>query len=130
MLRLVGQLKSVNLAASPRWAGLMQRNSVDPSALALPVFVQQGGKDVIVAPAVTNAFVGRLCRRNPNVRYLVSPAGDHVSAGKTAAPDAVTWIGDRSPGGRLPATVESYNPIVLKKAGLQWCRQSDSLAAR
>ena len=98
MLRLAIQLKTVDLAASPRWARLMEQNSVDPAALTLPVFVQQGGKDVIVAPAVTKAFVNRLCRRNANVRYIVTPKGDHVSAGKTAAPDAVSWIADRFAG--------------------------------
>lgn len=63
----------------------MAQNSVDPSALALPVFVQQGGKHVIFAAAVTEAFFGRLCRRNRNFRDIVTAAGDHVSAGKTRA---------------------------------------------
>lgn len=103
MLRLAGQLRNVDLAASPRWAELMQRNSVMPATLSLPVFVQQGANDVIVAPAVTEAFVGRLCRRNRNVRYIVTAGGDHVSAGKTAAPDAVAWIGDRFTGRPPPS---------------------------
>ena len=103
MLRLAGQLKNVDLAASPRWAELMEQNSVRPAALSLPVFVQQGDKDVIVAPAVTEAFVDRLCRRNRNVRYIVTAAGDHVSVGKTAAPDAVAWIGDRFAGRPAPS---------------------------
>lgn len=103
MLRLAGQLRNVDLAASPRWARLMADNSVDPAALSLPVFVQQGGKDNIVAPAVTEEFIGRLCRSNPNVRYIVTPAGDHVTAGKTAAPDAVAWIKDRFAGRPPPS---------------------------
>lgn len=103
MLRLASQLKTVDLAASSRWAKLMEQNSVDPSALTLPVFVQQGSKDVIVAPSVTAAFVRRLCRRNPNVRYIATASGDHVSAGKTAAPDAVAWIGDRFAGRPPPS---------------------------
>ena len=103
MLRLAAQLKNVDLAASPRWARLMEQNSVNPAALSLPVFVQQGGEDVIVAPAVTAAFVARLCRRNRQVRYIVTAAGDHVTAGKTAAPDAVAWIGDRFAGRPPPS---------------------------
>jgi len=103
MLRLAIQLKNVDLAASPRWATLMEQNSVNPDALALPVFVQQGGKDAIVAPAVTAAFVRRLCRRNRNVRYIITSAGDHVSAGKNAAHDAVAWIGDRFAGRPAPS---------------------------
>ena len=103
MLRLAGQLKNVDLAASPRWATLMEQNSVKAAALSLPVFVQQGGEDVIVAPGVTEAFVARLCRYNRNVRYIVTAGGDHVSAGKTTAPDAVAWIGDRFAGRRPPS---------------------------
>lgn len=103
MLRLAGQLKNVDLAGSPRWAKLMEQNSVHPAALSLPVLVQQGGKDVIVAPAVTREFVRSLCRRNPNVRFIITPDGDHVSAGKTAARDVVAWLGDRFAGRRPPS---------------------------
>jgi pimeloyl-ACP methyl ester carboxylesterase len=102
MLRLAGQLKNVDLAANPRWAAVMARNSVQPELLRLPVFVSQGAADVIVAPAVTREFVERLCRRNSEVRYLPMHGGDHVSAGKSAAPEAVVWIEDRFAGKPAP----------------------------
>ena len=102
MLRLAGQLKHVDLAANPRWATLMAKNSV-PTSLTVPVFVSQGAADVIVAPAVTRDFVARLCRRNREVRYLSMPGGDHVSAGKAAAPEAVAWIEDRFAGKPAPS---------------------------
>ncbi len=103
MLRLAGQLKHVDLSANPRWATIMARNSVQPDLLRLPVFVSQGADDVIVAPAVTRDFVARLCRRNTEVRYLSMPGGDHVSAGKRAAPEAVAWIEDRFAGKPAPS---------------------------
>lgn len=102
MLRLAGRLRNVDLAASPRWAALMQANSVEAARVTVPVLIQQGGKDVIVAPGVTHGFVERLCRRNRQIRYILTPAGDHVSAGKTAAPQAVAWIGDRFAGRKAP----------------------------
>ena len=101
MLRLAGQLRGVDLAANPRWSALMERNSVAAARLTLPVFVAQGATDVIVAPTVTREFVGRLCRRNASVRYLPMP-GDHVTAGKAAAPEAVAWIADRFAGRPAP----------------------------
>lgn len=102
MLRLAGQLKNVDLAASPRWARLMEQNSV-PASLKVPVFVYQGGKDVIVAPAVTRAYFGRLCRANSRVRYVVRENGDHVTAGKVAAPQVVPWLADRFAGKLAPS---------------------------
>lgn len=101
MVRLAGQLRNVDLAASPRWGSIMARNSVPAARLDVPVFVYQGGKDEIVASAVTRAFVRRLCRTTA-VRSVTAPAGDHISAGKAAAPAAVTWIGDRFAGKRPP----------------------------
>ena len=103
MLRLAGQLKNVDLAANPSWAAVMARNSVRPELLRLPVFISQGASDVIVAPAVTRDFVVRLCRRNSKVRFLPMSGGDHVSAGKSAAPAAVAWIEDRFAGKPAPS---------------------------
>ena len=102
MLRLAGQLKNVDLAASPRWAAEMTKNSV-PANLKGPVLIYQGSKDVIVAPAVTGDYVDRLCRRNPHVHYLINADGDHVSAGKSAAPQAVKWLEDRFDGKPAPS---------------------------
>ena len=102
MLRLAGQLRGVDLGANPRWAALMERNSVPVASLKLPVFVAQGAADVIVAPAVTREFVERLCRANPAVRY-VAMTGDHVTAGKAAAPQAVAWMADRFAGKPAPS---------------------------
>jgi hypothetical protein len=63
MLRLAGQLKNVDLGASPRWAALMRQNSVDPARLNVPIFVAQGSADAIVTPEVTRVFVNKLCIR-------------------------------------------------------------------
>ncbi len=101
MLRLAAQLRNVDLAANRRWAALMAQNSV-PDRIAVPVLVAQGSADVIVAPTVTRQFVAQLCSRNATVRYLPMDGGDHVTAGKRAAPEAVAWIAARFAGTPSP----------------------------
>jgi alpha-beta hydrolase superfamily lysophospholipase len=98
MLRLAHQLRNVDLAASPRWGALMARNSVTPDGLDMPLFIAQGSADVIVGPAVTKAFVDRLCARRATVTFLQLEGGDHVSVGKKSADDALRWFADRFAG--------------------------------
>jgi alpha-beta hydrolase superfamily lysophospholipase len=102
MMRLAYQLRKVDLAASPRWAALMAQNSVTPAGLTMPLFIAQGSADAVVAPAVTRAFVDRLCARRATVRFLPIDKGDHVSVGKRSAADVVDWIGDRFAGRPAP----------------------------
>ncbi|MBC9033639.1 alpha/beta fold hydrolase [Sphingomonas sp. JC676] len=102
MMRLAYQLRKVDLAASPRWAALMQQNSVTPSGLTMPLFIAQGSADAIVAPAVTRAFVDRLCTRGAALRFLPIEKGDHVSVGKRASAEVVDWLADRFAGRPAP----------------------------
>ncbi len=104
MLRLAHQLRNVDLAASPRWAALMRENSVTPGGLTMPLFVAQGSADVIVAPAVTRAFVDRLCANRATVRFYPIDKGDHVSVGKTAAGEVTRWMADRFAGRPAPSS--------------------------
>ena len=106
LARLMNQMKGVDLAANPRWAALMTRNSVTPVGLHAPVLVIQGSKDVIVAPALTRAFVGKLCRHGVAVTS-VSDDGDHITAGKRGAAIAVSWLGDRFEGKEPPSDCPS-----------------------
>lgn len=102
MLRLAGQLRNVDLASSPRWAALMQQNSVTPSGLNVPLLIAQGSADVIVAPAVTRSFISRLCASRMPVRIVTVDGGDHVSIGKRTADTTVSWLADRFAGTRPP----------------------------
>lgn len=108
MLRLAGQLKNVDLGASPRWAALMRQNSVDSVPLNVPVFAAQGLADAIVAPAVTRGFVNALCRRGGTVEFMPIEGGDHVSVGKRSADAVVAWIGDRFAGRRPPSNCGQF----------------------
>ena len=103
MMRLAYQLRRVDLAASPRWAALMQQNSVTPAGLTMPLFIAQGSADAIVAPAVTHSLVDKLCKRGAALRFLPIDKGDHVSVGKRSAPEVVEWLADRFAGRPAPA---------------------------
>ena len=98
LMRLIGQLRGVDLTASPRWAALIAANSIIPARFDVPVLVAQGGKDVIVAPEVTRRYVDALCRTGQRVRFIRADANDHVTIAKNTAAETIDWIGDRFAG--------------------------------
>ena len=102
LMRLIGQLRGVDLNTSPRWAALMRANSVVPRRLGVPLLVAQGSDDVIVAPAVTRKFVGQMCRAGQPLRFVEVAGGDHVTIAKRTTATTVSWIGDRFAGRPAP----------------------------
>lgn len=98
LMRLIGQLRGVDLAASPLWAKLMTANSVAPVRMPAPVLIAQGGKDVIVAPAVTRRYVEQLCKTGQPLRFIVVADGDHITIAKRTAAATIEWIADRFAG--------------------------------
>ena len=103
MLRLAYQLRNVDLAAAPRWAALMRRNSVTPAGFAAPMLIAQGSADEVVAPAVTRRFVDGLCAGRAAVRFVPIDGGDHVSVARRSADVTTRWIADRFAGRRAPS---------------------------
>ncbi|MFK8250464.1 alpha/beta fold hydrolase [Ancylobacter terrae] len=97
-----GFLKVDDLADLQPWKKLLAENS--PGALPpdIPVFVAQGTADELVRPAVTNAYVGALCRRGSKVRYAQLPGIGHAFAARDAAPEVVAWIDARFRGEAPP----------------------------
>ncbi len=102
LMRLTYQLKGVDLNASPRWAELMRANSVAPRKLEAPLLIAQGSADLIVSPAVTRTFVGKMCRAGQTLRFVEVAAGDHVTIAKRTAPTTIYWIADRFAGKPAP----------------------------
>ena len=101
LARMTYVLKTVDLAANPRWGPLMRANSVVAAPLGVPLFVAQGSADQIIDPAITRRFVSRLCAAGQPVRF-VADAGDHVTAAKRTAATTVDWLGDRFAGRAAP----------------------------
>lgn len=102
LVRLTNQLRGVDLNASPRWAELMQQNSVAPKNFGVPLLVAQGSADMIVAPSVTRAFVTDICRLGQSVRYIDVEGGDHITIAKRTAGETIQWMGDRFAGRPVP----------------------------
>ncbi len=91
------------LARPPReladWAQVLDANAVGLDPVPVPVLVVQGGRDLIVSPALTREAVARLCEHGGAVEYREHANADHAVLDPQ---EAVPWILDRL-GGR-PAT--------------------------
>ena len=68
----------------------------------IPVFLSQGLKDGLVRPAVTHAYMQRLCKAGSTVKMLDLPNVSHGFAGYDSADAAVDWIADRFAGRANP----------------------------
>ncbi|MGE3876927.1 MAG: lipase family protein [Parvibaculaceae bacterium] len=90
--KLGNKFLKVDPANDPPWSRAMTENSVGAHMLDMPVFIAQGLHDEIVAPAITKAFVGKLCAARTPVYYLEIPDADHGMSKPKGAPTAVTWI--------------------------------------
>jgi acetyl esterase/lipase len=77
---------------------LLERNSAGALPTEIPVFLSQGLKDGLVRPAVTHAYMQRLCKAGSTVKMLDLPNVSHGFAGYDSADAAVDWIADRFAG--------------------------------
>ena len=97
-----GALKRKDIAATPPWSGIARDNSVIPTRVEGPLFIAQGGKDTVVAPAVTLAFAKRYCRTGRPLRYLRIPRADHAGTARESVMETLDWIDARFAGEALP----------------------------
>lgn len=88
------------------WSTLLKENEAGTLPPALPVMISQGGADLLVLPAVTRAYVARLCAAGSRVSYLELPGVHHGSIGSDSALAAVSWMADRFDGKPVPSTCE------------------------
>lgn len=102
LARMTYVLRNVDLADSLRWGPLMRRNSVAPTPLGVPLLIAEGSADVIVDPAVTRGFAGRMCAARQPLRFIAVAGGDHVTIAKRTGAETVGWIGDRFAGKPAP----------------------------
>jgi hypothetical protein len=63
-----------------------------------------GAADAIVAPAVTDCLVHRLCQNGETVVLRLYPGVGHLATGHDAAPAVTTWIADRFAGRPAPTS--------------------------
>jgi acetyl esterase/lipase len=84
------------------WRSLLLENIPGTLPPDIPVFVAQGDADRLVLPAVTRAYVLRLCHAGSKVEYLSMPSVKHGWAGADSALPAIAWIADRFDGVSAP----------------------------
>jgi Secretory lipase len=70
----------------------------------VPVAVYQGGEDMDLAPAATEANVKTACAAGTAVSFTRYQGIDHVRLPAGAKSGFLTWIGDRFAGKPAPAT--------------------------
>lgn len=76
----------------------------DPGSVAFdaPLLLAQGGQDVVVVPARTDAFEARLCRVGQVVHRVDAPTASHDSIVTDASTEIEAWLADRFAGAPAP----------------------------
>ncbi|NQX28091.1 alpha/beta fold hydrolase [Microbacteriaceae bacterium VKM Ac-2854] len=89
---LIGGFVAVDPATAPVWGELLAENSPSDSALPVPLFVAQGGKDALVRPAITAAYVAAQQASGASVESHVYPDQTHGGVALAALPDLLAWM--------------------------------------
>lgn len=84
------------------WRSLLEKNSVGTLPAGMPVFLAQGTVDQIIRPAVTRAYMGRLCKAGSPVKMVTLPNIGHGRAAQASTMAAVNWMTDRFAGKPAP----------------------------
>ncbi|MEO6224448.1 MAG: lipase family protein [Sphingomicrobium sp.] len=103
MVMLRNQLTGVDLGSIQPWADLARRNSVQASAIAVPMLVAQNPADVIIAPAVTRTYARQACAAGKRVKWIDIAGKGHPTSAQDSAPATLQWIGDRFAGKPAPS---------------------------
>jgi fermentation-respiration switch protein FrsA (DUF1100 family) len=85
------------------WRTIARSNQPGGDPIGAPVLLVQGDADTIIPAALTRDLADRLCASGEEVELRILAGAPHVETGHLAAPDVVTWIGDRF-AGRTPAS--------------------------
>ncbi|MCP3405247.1 alpha/beta fold hydrolase [Bradyrhizobium sp. CCGB01] len=84
------------------WRSLLEKNSAGTLPAGVPVFLAQGTVDQIIRPAVTRAYMGRLCKAGNPVKMVTLPNIGHGRAAQASTIAAVNWMTDRFAGKAAP----------------------------
>ncbi len=98
VLVLRRDLKDVDLGRIQPWARIARDNSVPVRDPGVPVLIAQNPDDVIVGPAVTRAYVRKLCRSGARLRFVTIAGKGHETSGADTAAVTLDWIDARFAG--------------------------------
>lgn len=77
------------------WRSLLEQNSTGVLSPEIPIFLAQGTSDQIIQPALTQAYMDRLCKAGSKVRMIMLPGIGHGRAAQASTMAAVNWMTDR-----------------------------------
>ena len=83
---------------SPVGEAWLAENDPGQVVAEAPLLVVQGGADILVVPARTDALLDRLCGIGQVVDRLDVPEGDHDTVTGLATDDITAWVADRFAG--------------------------------
>ena len=98
---LIGDYFSADPREVEPWAGILADNSPGATAIGVPVFIAQGEKDTLVAPAVTRAYADRACAAGESVSYLSLPSLGHGETAVGALEPVLAWFAQIQNGGTV-----------------------------
>jgi len=91
-------LEVPDITAIEPWRSLIAHNSAPDLPAQIPVFLSQGGRDVVVRPDVTAAYAKRLCDGGSRVTIMRMLGVGHGWIAAKSAQSAASWIADRFDG--------------------------------
>jgi pimeloyl-ACP methyl ester carboxylesterase len=80
------------------WRSLLEQNSTGVLSPEIPIFLAQGTSDQVIQPAVTQAYMDKLCKAGSKVRMVILPGIGHGRAAQASTMAAVNWLTDRFAG--------------------------------
>jgi len=106
---LRGRLLAIDLARDSRWRRRLDENT-PAGGIAAPLLIAQGGKDTIVLPAITRAFVAARCADGDPVTYREYGEATHLNLMAFADDDVASWTADRFAGTPATSNCPSSSP--------------------
>ncbi len=95
-------LSTPNLTSIEPWRSLLAENTIGALPPSLPIFLAQGDADVVIQPAVTRDYMGKLCAAGSRVTLMTMAGVGHGTAAMKSALTAIAWIADRFAGTPAP----------------------------
>ena len=102
MVMLRKQLTGVDLGSIQPWSDIARRNSVDPTAIGVPMLIGQNPADVIVSPAVTRTYARQACQAGKTVKWIDIVGKGHPTSAQDSAAATLQWVADRFAGRPAP----------------------------
>jgi pimeloyl-ACP methyl ester carboxylesterase len=103
VMALRSSLKNVDLGSIRPWSDIARTNSVPARNPGVPMLITQNPGDKIVSPAVTRAYVAKMCRSGARLRFESVNGQGHETSARDATALTMQWIASRFAGAPAPS---------------------------